>query len=186
MENLDLEDIKKIYRQDGTYYVNFCDLCKIMGISVPKDIDPFRPVERVISQGIYTRPGEVVICIEYYDVESSIKLAIERGAFVVFCPHDYAQKYWANKSGEDEGTRNVIGIDNPLECIRRFEVWRRSDCNARVVAITGTVGKTTTTGLVNSIIAPTFNTLTHHSMANSYDAILRTLQRLSPTHEAWV
>jgi len=188
MENLSLENIEKIYRRDGSYYVNFHDLCKIIGVSVPKGIDPFKPVERVISQAEYTQPGEVVICTEYYDVERSISLAVERGAFVVFCPQHYAQKYWANQADKSEAPamRNVVGVDNPLECIRKFEVWRKSGCNARVITITGSVGKTTTTGLVNSVIANTFNTLTHHPMSNSHGAILRNVQRLSPSHEVWV
>lgn len=184
-ENGLLEDVQKIYRDDGSYYVNFCDLCKIMDIPLPKGIDPSKAVERVISQAEYTRPGEVVICTKYYNIERSINLAVEKGAFVVFCPQHDAQKYQEANSDKDNHTP-VIGVDDPLECIRRYEVWRKSDCKARVITITGSVGKTTTTGLVNSIITNTFNTLTHHTMSNSHGAILRNIQRLSPRHEVWV
>lgn len=181
-----LESVKKIYRSDGSYYVNFHDLCEIMEIPVATGIDPSKPIERVISQAEYTQPGEVVICTGYYNIERSINLAVERGAFVVFCPQYYAQKYWAGKEEDSKNPRNVIGMDNPLECIHRFEVWRKSNCKARVVTITGSVGKTTTTGLVNSIITNTFNTLTHHPMSNSHGAVLRNVQRLTPLHEVWV
>ena len=179
------ENVKRIYRKDGSYYVNFGDLCRIMGIPVPEELDPSKPVERVLSQSEYTQPGEVVICTGYYEIEHAIKLAIERGAYAVFCPQYHAQQYWADK-GVESTVHNVIGMDNPLECIWRYEVWRRSGCSARTIAITGSVGKTTTTGLVNSIIAKTFNTLTHHPMANSHGAILRNVQRLTPSHEVWV
>lgn len=179
-------DIRKIYREDGSYYVNFQDLCKIMEVPVPAGIDPLKPVERVLSQAEYTQPGEVVICTKYYNVAHSIGLAIERGAFAVFCPQSYARNYWADKGTDASGSIHVIGVDDPLDCIRKFEIWRKRGCKARVITITGSVGKTTTTGLVNSIVSNTFQTLTHHPMSNSHGAILRNVQRLTPSHEVWV
>lgn len=178
-----MEQIEKVFKDDGTYTVKFFDLCRIIGIKVPDSMTENRIINRVLSQAEYVGKDDVIICTNYYDVRRSIGLAIERGAYAVLCPKSYAQEYY-NSGKISESI--VIGVDNPLELIQKFEIWRKKECRAKVIAITGSVGKTTTTGLINTIFSETKVTLTHHSMSNSHGAVLRNVQKLSPSHEFWI
>ena len=134
-------------------------------------------VKKVLTQSVYTKPGDAVIAARWYNAKNTVDEALEKGAAVVYCEKNLAKQYADNR---------VVSISNGLECVENFEKFCEWGCNAKRITITGSVGKTTTTGLINSIISNKYNTLTHHSMSNSHGAILRNFQRLLPEHEYWV
>lgn len=153
-------------------------LAEIIGVQLKSEFtNSNAKVGRVLTQSIYVEPGDAVIAACWYDSKRIIDEALERGACIVFCDEEIAGKYMDFK---------VVAVQNPLECIERFEKWCEKGCNAKRITITGSVGKTTTTGLINSVIANSYKTLTHHSMSNSHGAILRNFQKLTPEHEFWV
>ena len=153
------------------------ELADMFDVQLPSEIDPDSPCERVLTQSAYLNPGEVVISAGWYWHGKIIPEALEKGAALVFCSQKDKQHY---------ADPRVIPVDDPMDCVIRFERWRAEECKAKRIAITGSVGKTTTIGLVNAVIANSFPTLTHNTMANSHGAVLRTVQRLEPTHEFWV
>lgn len=153
------------------------DLSEIIGAKCSIDDADKISVNRVLTQSVYVKDGDAVIAAKWYDVTKTIDEALERGACAVFCEEQYAVKY---------SDRRVLAVKNPLECVEKFEKWCEQKCDAKRITITGSVGKTTTTGLINQVIANTYNTLTHHTMANSHGAILRNFQQLTPKHEFWV
>lgn len=152
-------------------------LSEIIEVRLPETMDPNRKLGRVLTQHTYVRPGDAVISAKWYYRPTTVEGALERGAAVVFCDSETKQ---------DFPQENVIVVEDPLIAVRKFQNWCVAEGKARRIAITGSVGKTTTTGLINSVIANSFTTLTHHSAANSHGAVLRNAQRLEPTHEYWV
>lgn len=158
-------------------YLTVDKLAEIIGAKLPEDFNGNIKCGRVLTQSMYVKPGEVVISAGWYPHDRIIPESLEKGAAVVFCDKQAKERY---------PQPNVIPVDDPKECVTRFEKWRAQLCNAKRIAITGSVGKTTTTGLINSVIANSFNTLTHHTMSNSHGAILRNVQRLTPLHKYWV
>ena len=155
-----------------------CRLAEIIGVQLQGELSNNNAlVKRVLTQSVYAEPGDAVIAAQWYYRKKTINEALERGASVVFCDKEIACDYVDCR---------VIGAENPLECVEKFEKWCEQGCDAKRITITGSVGKTTTTGLINSVIAGQYNTLTHHSMSNSHGAILRTFQRLRPEHEYWI
>ena len=152
-------------------------LAEVIGAQLPPEIDPSAPCQRVLTQSMYVKPGEAVISAGWYCHSRIIPEALSKGAAVVFCPAQVKKDY---------PDQRVVAVEDPMECVLRFERWRAEGCHAKRIAITGSVGKTTTTGLINAIIAKSFPTLTHHTMSNSHGAILRNVQRLQPSHEYWV
>lgn len=153
------------------------ELASIIGCeSVAEELRDVK-VKRVLTQSVYVGSGDTVIAARWYDEKKTIDEALQRGAAAVFCTEQYAQAY---------SDPRVMVVDDPLECVNKFESFCEQGCKAKRIAITGSVGKTTTTGLINSVIANTYKTLSHHPMANSHGAVLRNFQQLSPEHEFWV
>ncbi len=166
----------------GVRAFTFGELCDVIRVEVPLGLDRNFRISRLISQSEYTQPADAVICTYYYNVEQSVKMALQKGAYAIFCPKKELERL--NSKGITSA--NIIGVDDPLESIRVFEEWRKKDCGAKVITITGSVGKTTTTGLIDTILVRHYYTLFHDPMSNSHGAILRNIQRLSRYHEVWV
>lgn len=157
--------------------MKIADVAKAIGVVLPDSIDNNIECNRVLTQSIYVKQNDVIISAGWYPHTKTINEALEKGASLVFCDYDTKKKFPQDI---------VIAIDNPMDAVTRFEKWVTKPCKAKRIAITGSVGKTTTTGLINSVIANTFNTFTHHTMSNSHGAILRNAQQIKPEHEYWV
>lgn len=152
-------------------------LSEVIGASLPETVDGSVIVKRVLTQSVYVNSTDVVISAGWYTKDKTVAESLERGAIAVFCDQETKEKF---------PDARVIAVEDPLRCVYLFETWRAKDCHAKRIVITGSVGKTTTTGLINSVIAASFHTLTHHTMSNSHGAILRNVQKLEPDHEYWV
>ncbi len=153
------------------------DVAAACGVELPAGLDGDAPCGRVLTQAVYVKPGDVVISAGWYYDREIIPPALQKGAAMVICSAKAAKRF---------PDPRVAVSDDPQEAVRRFQRWRAEGCHAKRIAITGSVGKTTTTGLINSVLTKCYPTLTHHTMANSHGAILRNVQRLRPTHKYWV
>lgn len=164
---------------ESTGYSNLTvsKLAKIIGATLPKGFDGSTKCARVLTQSMYVQPGDVVISAGWYPHSQIIPESLEKGAAVIFCDRETKKAYPQER---------VLPVDDPKECVFRFEKWRAKPCKAKRIAITGSVGKTTTTGLINAVIANSFPALTHHTMSNSHGAILRNVQHLEPSHKYWI
>lgn len=163
----------------GKYYREFkiSSLSKIIGAKYNEKVLKDAVINRVLTQSVYAKPGDAIIVARWYNPQRTIEEALSKGATVVFCEARYARGY---------SDKRIVVVDDPMDCVERVEKYCEQGCNAKRITITGSVGKTTTTGLINSIINKKFKTLTHHTMANSHGAILRNFQQLAPEHEYWV
>lgn len=83
-------------------------------------------VGRVLTQSNYVEPGDAVIASCWYDSKRIIDEALERGACIVFCDEETAGEYMNLK---------VVAVQNPLQCIERFEKWCEKGCNAKRITI---------------------------------------------------
>lgn len=156
---------------------NIGNLSKIIEVNLPSYINPNMTYKRILTQSQYAQEGDIVINAGWYNSKNIIEESLQKNVAAIFCNESDAQIYKNDK---------IIPVKNPLHCVQLYEKWKLKHYNIKTVVITGSVGKTTTTGLINSIFSDTFKTLTGHSMANSHGAILRNIQRLSKDDEWWV
>ncbi len=152
-------------------------LAKIIGAELPEELDPETVYTQVLTQCEYVKPGAVLIDAGWFRSERVIPEAIKRGAAAVFCTPENKKHY---------PQKQVIPMENPLLGVQRYESWKLEKLNLRCITITGSVGKTTTTGLIRTVMQENFRTFCGHSMANSHGAILRNVQRLTPEYDYWV
>lgn len=152
-------------------------IAEVIGAVLPEGMAPNRSCRRVLTQSVYATGDDVVISAGWYPHSEIIPEALKRNVIAVFCDPETKKDYPQD---------NVIPVEDPMACVTRFERWRAEPCHAKRIAITGSVGKTTTTSLINAIMTNSYRTFTHHTMANSHGAILRNVQQVDPSYEYWV
>ena len=136
-------------------------------------------VSRVMTQSAYANENDAVIAVNWNNQNKTVTEALSKNVKVVFCAHHIAKNFNDNR---------VVSVENPLKAVETFENYCKRGCNAKIITITGTIGKTTTTGLINTVINSKYNTNSWSSKinANSYGSILRAHQTLKAEHEFWV
>lgn len=149
---------------------------QIIGITLPEALKN-ATYGRVLTQKEYVSPEDVVISAGWYHSETTVSESLKKGALLVVCDH---------KTKKNHPEDNVIGVDDPLACVQRFEKTMLKAFKGKLVTITGSVGKTTTTGFINTVLSNAYPTLTGHSMSNSHGAILRNTQRITDEYKWWV
>ena len=152
-------------------------IAEVIGAVLPEGMDPNRSCRRVLTQSVYATGDDVVISAGWYPHSQIIPEALEKNVIAVFCDPEIKKDYPQD---------NVITVEDPKACVTCFERWRAEPCHAKRIAITGSVGKTTTTSLINAIMTNSYRTFTHHTLANSHGAILRNVQQVDPSYEYWV
>lgn len=152
-------------------------LARIMEIKLPVQVNDSLKYKRVLTQSQYCTHEDVIVSAGWYNSKAIINEALKKGALAIFCNYEDKKEFLQE---------NVIAVEDPLQCVQNFERWKLKFFNTKLVTITGSVGKTTTTGLINTVFSSNFNTLTGHSMANSHGAILRNIQKLKSDYKWWI
>lgn len=133
----------------------------------------------VFSHSEHAKQGDVVI-VTYVNVEvAQCDEALRKGAQAVFVKNWVKEKHYV-------GNPAVIGVDNPTKLSTAFLSYVIDLFPAKRVAITGSLGKTTTTDMLKLTIGDAYCLYSHHSMTNSRDGVLRTAQRLQAKHEVYL
>ncbi|MET1260369.1 UDP-N-acetylmuramoyl-tripeptide--D-alanyl-D-alanine ligase [Flagellimonas sp. DF-77] len=81
------------------------------------------------------------------------------------------------------GLADTILVDDVLECLQQLATYHRRYCKAKVIALTGSNGKTTTKELIHAVLATTFNTLATQGNLNNHIGVPLTLLTLSEETE---
>jgi len=102
------------------------------------------PVDRVVVDSREARPGALFVALrgERHDGHEFAPEAAAAGAAVVA------------EAGRIPPGSPGVEVPDTLEALRAMAVWRRSELDARVVAVTGSTGKTTTKDLIAAALGP--------------------------------
>lgn len=187
----DFESLKpcnniKLDKEDTENYGNLRKItlkkiCNILDMEVPYQ---FWNMQSDILSYINGRAYWIInnsIFFSRYSGETEVREAREaykRGARVLFT---------YKKIFTEEGKElPCIVVDNPSECFKKVNLWFLNIHNAKVIDITGSVGKTTTKDMVSYILSSSFKTLKSPENSNSRAAICNTIQHLKPEHEFYI
>ena len=102
-------------------------------------------------------PGDVYIGIkgETFDGSEFWKQAFEKGASVVIVENiDFTKE----NLGEYKG-KTIIKVKNTLEALYSIARFKRESYNIPVIAVTGSVGKTSTKDIIANVVSQKFKTL---------------------------
>lgn len=111
---------------------------------------------------------------ERFDANDFVEDVLLKGAKAVVC---------SRYDGNDE---RVILVEDTGKALLDIAAGYRQNFNIPFVALTGSVGKTTTKGMIYSVLSEKFNTLRTEGNLNNEIGVPKTLFRLENSHEAAV
>lgn len=114
---------------------------------------------------------------EKYDGHDFVSEVLSKGAGAVLISQQEGIDY------EDFPGKVFIIVEDTLEALQKIAARYRQDFNLPVVAITGSVGKTTTKEILSSILNDTFKTLSTAGNFNNEIGLPLTVLRLENHHE---
>ncbi len=90
------------------------------------------------------------------------------------------------RSEVSNGNNVLIKVDDTLKALRDIAIWYRSKFNIPFIAVTGSVGKTSTKDMVATVLSQERNTLKTQGNFNNEIGLPLTIFRLDSSHEAAV
>ncbi len=123
------------------------------------------------------QPGDVYIAIigEFKNGHEFIPQAIAAGASCIVC-----------EKPQNGITLPYIVVNNTVQALQDVAAYHRLQMSARVIAVTGSCGKTTTRSLLESIFAQAGRTHASQGSFNNHLGVPLTLLALKPEHQFFV
>ena len=156
-------------------------ICAILRMDVPNAFKSFEneAVDYITARYTWVRKGCIYFSRFMGDwEEKEARIAYERGARVIF-----SSKLLYTQDGAALPCIVVKHPEYSFFCVNR---WLRHLYPAKVLAITGSVGKTTTKEMLYHVVSNSFVTVKSNSNANSHSAISDMLQKLNQGHEVYI
>lgn len=129
-------------------------------------------------------PGDIYIGIkgERYDGNEIYEEALEKGAKAcilqgIIIPDNIKERY------QD---RTIILVDNTIRALQKLAAYKRSMYDIPVIAITGSVGKTSTKDIIASVMSKEYRVLKTEGNYNNQLGVPLTILRLRENHTAMV
>jgi len=128
--------------------------------------------------------GDVYVAIkgENHNGNEFYEEALRNGASVcilqdIIIPENVIQKYQG---------RSIIIVENTVRALQKLAKYKRSMYDIPAIAITGSVGKTSTKDIIASVMSKEFNVLKTEGNLNSQVGTALTVLKLKETHTAMV
>jgi len=118
-------------------------------------------------------PGSLFFALkgDKFDGNDYIEQALQNGAAFAI----------GDRTGLPENKR-IIHVDNTLQSLQDLATYHRKQLNIKVIAITGTNGKTTTKELIAAALSAQYPILFTQGNLNNHIGVPLTLLRLKPEH----
>ena len=106
------------------------------------------------------------------DGNQFISKAIKKGA-----------SYVVSSKNNKKNKNKIIKIDNPITFLNKFAKLKRENCNAKILAITGSTGKTSLKNILNILLQKYSNTYASPRSFNNHYGVPVSLSNLNPNHQ---
>lgn len=128
-------------------------------------------------------PGDLFVPIEgeRFDGHDFIQSAVAAGARGVIVRREKAGRY-TESSGPAQGVA-CVAVADTLQALGHLARYHRRRCGTRVVALTGSNGKTTTRAMTAEVVSRRYRSLATIGNLNNEIGVPLTLFRLQPTDE---
>lgn len=169
MKNMTLQNIAKVV--DGKLYLQTAKKADSSDILL-------KEAENIVIDSRLVIPGGIFVAIkgERTDGHSYIDSVIEKGALGVIC-EKLPDSYENGSSGA------FILVEDTLIALKKLAAFYRTQINAKIVGIVGSVGKTSTKELVASVLSQKFKTAKTAGNFNNEIGVPLTLFSIDQEHE---
>jgi UDP-N-acetylmuramoyl-tripeptide--D-alanyl-D-alanine ligase len=157
--------------------IRLADVSRALGLPPPGDGDV--AVTGVSTDTRTLSPGDLFVAIrgERFDGHAFVGEAFELGA---------AAALVARGAGPPPAGRPALLVEDTVTALQDLSAWYRRGFEARLVAVTGTNGKTTTKDMIAGALSTRMNTLKTEGNLNNHIGVPLTLFGLTRKHEAAV
>ncbi len=114
---------------------------------------------------------------EAHDAHRFLDQAVEQGATALLI-HKWEPEYEHLK-----GRVTIVLVDDTLKALQSLSTFRRNQALAKVIALTGSNGKTTTKEFLAAILKPYFNVHYNQGSFNNHWGVPLTLLGIMPEHD---
>lgn len=144
-------------------------------------------VQEVVIDSREASPGALYIPVqgERLDGHDFIKGAVENGASAVLSQKSLEAVGLTEEDLEKNGVL-FLNVDSTLDALADLASHNRHLTDAKVIALTGSAGKTTTKDMIAAVLSQKFNTLKTQGNLNNIFGVPRTLLEIGPDTEAAV
>lgn len=138
-------------------------------------------VRRVSTDSRTVEPGDLFVALvgDNFDGHRFVQQAFERGAAGALASLEKIPAA-ARKKGA------IVDVPDPLRSLGELAAWHRNRFPIHLVAVTGSVGKTTSKDLVASVLSAQYETLKSAGNLNAEIGLPLTLLQLEAKHQAAV
>lgn len=152
------------------------EIAAAMGAECRTEI-PDIEITNICTDSRDVKPGSlfVALCGERFDGHAFVKTAMEKGALFAV----------VEKEG-DYGTENLLFVKTTRQAFLDIAGLYRSKFNPKVIAVTGSVGKTTTREMIAAVIKSRYKTLKTENNLNNEVGVPKTILELDDSYEAMV
>ena len=105
------------------------------------------------------------------DGNQFISKAIKKGA-----------SYVVSSKNNNKNKKKIITVDNPVTFLNKFAKLKRENCNAKILGITGSTGKTSLKNMLNILLKRFNNTYASPRSFNNHYGVPVSLSNLNPDH----
>lgn len=157
---------KKITIKD---FIKECDGKLIQG-------DENLPFENLCKDTRELKPGEIYIGIqgEQFNGSTLYKQALEKGAAACILQDVEVEK----EILKEYASATIVLVKNTVKALQKIAIYKRSLYNIPVVAITGSVGKTSTKDIIASVLSQKYKVLKTQGNYNNEIGLPLTILRL--------
>lgn len=146
------------------------ELAALLGVGLPAGLQPSTPLAGVTTDSRQVVPGQIFVGLkgERFDGADYAAAAVEQGAALAVI----------ERRVEGVGDRQLV-VPDALVAFSQMARWWRTQMPAKVIAVTGSAGKTTTKDLMASICAEQGPTVATVATENNEIGVPKTLLRLT-------
>ena len=106
------------------------------------------------------------------DGNKFVSMAVKKGASYVVTSNNH--KKYKNK---------ILKVSNPIDLLRKFAILNRKNCNAKILAITGSTGKTSLKNILSLLLKEQNNTYSSLKSYNNHFGVPLSLSNLTPDNQ---
>lgn len=128
------------------------------------------------------KAGEVFLALrgETFDGHAFVKQAAARGAIAAIVDQRFSRDAW--EADAKEHALPLLQVVNTLQAYQAIAQWWRNQFTIPVIAVTGSVGKTTTKELIAAVLSQQGTVLKSQANYNNEIGVPKTLLELGPEH----
>lgn len=154
---------------------------------VPDRPVPVASISRVVTDSRAVRPGDLFVAVrgERFDGHDFVNEVLAAGALAAVVRNEY-ERVLPEDSAESAGAQGVlIRVDDPVTAMGRLALYYRRSViagSATVVAVTGSVGKTTVKEMIAHVLAARWKGAASPKSYNNNIGVPLTLLSVEPSH----